>query len=676
MPHAHPQFSYDEAFSRNLGWVTEHEQQRLKNSRVCIAGLGGVGGVYLLTLARLGVGAFTIADFDTFALANFNRQAGASLSSLDRPKIDVMVEMARDINPDLDIRIFPEGLNDRNLGEFLADGDVYLDGLDFFALDIRRSLFSMCGDMGIPATTVAPLGMGAALLNFVPGGMTFEQYFGLAGHTESEQALRFLVGLSPAMLQMPYLVDRSRVDLEKRRGPSTIIAVQLCSGIAAAQVLKLLLGRGDVVTAPSGLHFDAFRNLLKRTWRPGGSKHPMQRLLLHIARRRLRSGSPGLPSALTPGAAPDAALGVEPAAARSIVEQILELGRWAPSGDNTQPWRFEVVDELHVVVHGFDTRDHCVYDLDGHPSQISLGALLETISIAASAHGLRVDASRRLDVPDTAPTFDLRFAKDPQARTDPLVTQITSRSVQRRMMRLRPLSVAEKQALEAAVGNAYDFRWLEGFEARSSAARLMFNNAKLRLTMPEAYRVHRDVIEWNARFSEDRVPDQALGADPMTTKLMRHVLGSWERVKFFNRFLAGTIAPRLQMDLIPGLFCAAHFVLLARRRPQTIDDYVAAGRALQRFWLTATSLGLVMQPELTPLIFSRYVRNDIPFSSEPGMAELARSLARQLEALIGTTGTELAVFMGRIGAGPAATSRSTRRRLDDLIVAPAAGPRV
>lgn len=285
---ASPGFDYDEAFSRNLGWVTDAEQRRLKGSRVCIAGLGGVGGVYLLTLARLGVGAFSIADFDTYALANFNRQVGATVASLNRPKIEVMLAMARDINPELDVRVFDEGLNPGNLEAFLADGDVYLDGLDFFALDIRRRVFALCAAKGIPATTVAPLGMGAALLNFVPGGMTFEAYFGLDGHADDEQALRFLVGLSPAMLQMSYLVDPSRVDLAKRRGPSTVIGTQLCSGIAAAQVLKLILGRGEVAAAPSGLHFDAFRNRLKRTWRPGGHRHPLQRLLLAVVKRRLR----------------------------------------------------------------------------------------------------------------------------------------------------------------------------------------------------------------------------------------------------------------------------------------------------------------------------------------------------------------------------------------------------
>jgi molybdopterin/thiamine biosynthesis adenylyltransferase len=282
-------YSYDEAFSRNLGWVTEAEQQRLKRTRVCIAGMGGVGGIYLLTLARLGIGAFSIADFDTFSLANFNRQAGATVASLERPKLDVMIEMAHDINPELDIRRFEHGLTPDNVDDFLADGDVYLDGLDFFALDMRQRVFARCTQLGIAATTVAPLGMGAALLNFVPGKMSFEAYFRLQGQTPDMQALRFLVGLSPAMLQMGYLADPSRVNLAERRGPSTIIAVQLCSGIAAAQVLKLVLRRGEVVAAPWGLHFDAYRNRFKRTWRPGGNRNPLQRLLLAIARRRLRS---------------------------------------------------------------------------------------------------------------------------------------------------------------------------------------------------------------------------------------------------------------------------------------------------------------------------------------------------------------------------------------------------
>ena len=67
-------FDYATAFSRNIGWVSVEEQARLRAKRVAIAGLGGVGGLHLLTLARLGVGAFNLAELDRFELANFNRR--------------------------------------------------------------------------------------------------------------------------------------------------------------------------------------------------------------------------------------------------------------------------------------------------------------------------------------------------------------------------------------------------------------------------------------------------------------------------------------------------------------------------------------------------------------------------------------------------------------------------
>jgi hypothetical protein len=68
--------------------------------------------------------------------------------------------------------------------------DLYIDGLDFFAFDARTMVFAECAKRGIPASTVAPLGMGAALLNFLPGHMTFKEYFGRAGCSEREMALR------------------------------------------------------------------------------------------------------------------------------------------------------------------------------------------------------------------------------------------------------------------------------------------------------------------------------------------------------------------------------------------------------------------------------------------------------------------------------------------------------
>ncbi|MGH8854783.1 MAG: ThiF family adenylyltransferase [Telluria sp.] len=280
-------FVYDKAFSRNIGWVTEEEQQLLRNKRVAIAGGGGVGGVHLLTLARLGVSRFHIADFDRFDIANFNRQVGANMGTVGEPKVDVMANMARQINPEIEIKVFPEGISRGNLGEFLAGVDLYIDGLDFFAFDIRRATFAKCSELGIPATTVAPLGMGAALLNFIPGKMTFEEYFQWGELPDVDKAVRFVVGLAPAGLHRPYLVVPGAVSFNARRGPSTIMACQICAGIAGTEALKILLKRGDVRAAPHGMQFDAYRNKLALTYRPGGNRNPLHRLMIAVGKRQL-----------------------------------------------------------------------------------------------------------------------------------------------------------------------------------------------------------------------------------------------------------------------------------------------------------------------------------------------------------------------------------------------------
>ncbi|MCW8885801.1 MAG: ThiF family adenylyltransferase [Motiliproteus sp.] len=280
-------FNYNDAFSRNIGWVTDSEQECLKNARVAIAGAGGVGSVHALTLARLGIGNFNLADFDEFDVHNFNRQAGAFMSTVGRPKVQVMGAMVRDINPEADIKLFEEGVTAENLENFLAGVDIYVDSLDFFALEARKMLFAECEKQGIPIVTVAPLGMGAAMLVFMEGSMGFQEYFGFEGQSEEDQLISFLVGLSPSLPQRSYLVDPTRVDFHAQKGPSTGMAVQLCSGLAGTTVLKILLNRGEVVKAPRGLHFDAYKNSLSKTWRPLGSKNPIQWLARKVVKMKI-----------------------------------------------------------------------------------------------------------------------------------------------------------------------------------------------------------------------------------------------------------------------------------------------------------------------------------------------------------------------------------------------------
>lgn len=345
--------------------------------------------------------------------------------------------------------------------------------------------------------------------------------------------------------------------------------------------------------------------------------------------------------------------------------EILEAARWAPSGDNHQPWRFRILNQQQIMVLGHDTREQVLYDLDGHASHIALGALLETIRIAASHKQLQCEIEQQGD--EDTPQFIIHFHHVDAMVLSPLFPFIEQRRVQRRALATQGLSAQHKQALEQCLEPGMRVLWLDGFSNRWQLARLMFRNAGLRLSLPEAYPVHRDAIEWNTRYSVDRIPDAALGVDPLTAKAMRWAMHSWKRLRFMNRYLAGSLLPRIEMDFYPALACGAHFVLLAAKAPQDMSDYLDAGSHVQRFWLTATRLGLHLQPEHTPLVFHQYVTQQRDFSARPEMFQRAHKISTGLQNLVGKEALTRAVFMGRIGYGHAAASRSLRLEVNELL---------
>ena len=346
---------------------------------------------------------------------------------------------------------------------------------------------------------------------------------------------------------------------------------------------------------------------------------------------------------------------------------ILELARWTPSGDNAQPWRFEVSAGDRAVIHVHDTRSHCVYDFQGRATLLALGALIETLHIAASSFGYRVRITSQASLDATHTKHNLDLQPDDSIKPDPLAASITRRCVQRRPLSLRRLTLDQKRSLENAAA-PYSLRWLDTFGQRMEMASLLFMSAKTRLISPEAYEVHRAIIAWRSRYSNDKVPDQALGLDPLTLRLMEWVMHSWKRVRFFNKYLAGTYMPRLQLDFIPGLACAAHFALISTASPRQPEDFMAAGRAMQRFWLTATHLGLQLQPEMTPLIFSWYHNSHSRFSHIDAVQHTLPTIHKKLAKVMGDEVPGRGVFMGRIGHGKPAKSRSRRLPLDQLII--------
>ena len=122
-------FSYAEFTTRNIGFVTPEQQEQLHKGRLFIAGVGGMGGAAFVTLVRAGVGHIGIADIDHFEISNLNRQLAANLDTVDTAKVAASVDMARKINPEIELRTYGGEWTER-LEEITQSYDVIINGTD------------------------------------------------------------------------------------------------------------------------------------------------------------------------------------------------------------------------------------------------------------------------------------------------------------------------------------------------------------------------------------------------------------------------------------------------------------------------------------------------------------------------------------------------------------------
>ncbi len=280
-------FDYDLAFSRNNGITSTQEQERLKNSTVAIAGMGGVGGDYLITLARAGIGNFKISDFDEFEVGNFNRQYGATLSSVGKPKMTVMRDLALDINPDSQIETYPDGINESNIDAFLEGVDVFIDAVEFFEIQTHRMIINACRERNIPAIFGVPLGFGVGMLVYTSEGMSFDDYFDIDYNASLEhQVLKMSLGCAPAGFHLKY-VDPDSVDLSQRKAPSIASGCKLATGMVITQAILAILHPEELKPIPHYTCYDARLNKLKKGTLLMGNRNPVQKLKFGVAKRLL-----------------------------------------------------------------------------------------------------------------------------------------------------------------------------------------------------------------------------------------------------------------------------------------------------------------------------------------------------------------------------------------------------
>lgn len=228
---------------------------------IAMSGLGGVGGGAFLALVRCGCSRFRLAENGIFDPPDMNRQAGAFGGTMDRLKIDVYVELARSINPDVRIETWPEGLQPDNFEAFLTGADVYVGAIDAEkGAEVKVMTPALLERLRVPMFTAGVIGFGALMVNYHPGIMLDDAFADLV-RAASPSAPDGV----PPLLAGNFHAGAARTfarTLAQGPAPTTAIGGLLSNALLANEVLvHLLRGTGifdrEAVFAPRFVTVDA-----------------------------------------------------------------------------------------------------------------------------------------------------------------------------------------------------------------------------------------------------------------------------------------------------------------------------------------------------------------------------------------------------------------------------------
>ena len=251
---------YEACFERNIGLFSLEEQEKIRNSRIAVAGLGGIGGLAAERLLRLGLGGLRLTDPGTFEASNINRQYGSTTKNLGQNKAEIVYEQIKDINPSADIEYSAEGLTRKSdIPSFLADCQVVIDAMDFGMFRESVLLQRAARQMGVYYLFTAAIGFGAISVVFSPGGITLEDYDKIPADIDWDTAPRINIPVDRILPVVPKYVQDKKLITDIIAGripvPTSSIGAGLAAIQAASEAMNIIVGR-DTPVAPDYTYLD------------------------------------------------------------------------------------------------------------------------------------------------------------------------------------------------------------------------------------------------------------------------------------------------------------------------------------------------------------------------------------------------------------------------------------
>lgn len=342
--------------------------------------------------------------------------------------------------------------------------------------------------------------------------------------------------------------------------------------------------------------------------------------------------------------------------AREIIEKIIKAGSLAPSGSNSQPWRFSVKDGA-VTVYALYEKDHPILNYRNRGTLLAHGALLENMDIAASALGFKADIKIFPKGGDN-PTAEIMFTESKslsQGRYEAISVRGTNRKPYKKTL-LDP--EARGKFLQLGTMNGIRVKLIEERKsitklarAASISERLMFENKKL-------HELLMDEIVW--KEEDEHIKKSGLFLKTMELNGLQRVmlksLKSWAVVEFANKLGFSKMLAKGNAKIYEAVSAIGIISV-----PNDDKSFIEAGRVMERLWLQATAAGL-RSHILTGVGF---FWQRIFLGGGEGFSKRHKELVREsydtLKEISGGSGDDIPAVLFRVGYGDDPTARSSKK---------------
>lgn len=238
---------------RNIGLITENQQERLKNAKVAVIGAGGDGGLTIERLTRWGVGNLWILDPEGFEEENLNRQYAADFETIGMNKALAVYEAVKKINPSLEIRADPYGISPENIDDVFSWADLVIDEAEYTIPQLAILIARAGRRHGKVVITGANVGFGATIFAYHPEGkFALEQLYGV----DREMPIEDICGKADPVKGLCPWIPKYGLQLFERVHRSEIAApmvsssVALVAAIVSNETIRFLTETGDLVYLP------------------------------------------------------------------------------------------------------------------------------------------------------------------------------------------------------------------------------------------------------------------------------------------------------------------------------------------------------------------------------------------------------------------------------------------